>query len=46
MSRSPATVPSERIRAANDREINPDGAYVLYWMIAARRAHWNYGLQQ
>ncbi|NNE44340.1 MAG: deoxyribodipyrimidine photolyase, partial [Gemmatimonadetes bacterium] len=21
-------------------------AYVLYWMIAARRAHWNYGLQQ
>lgn len=38
-------VPSIRIRDANDASIVQDGEYVLYWMIAARRLDWNYGLQ-
>ncbi|MCB2190946.1 MAG: deoxyribodipyrimidine photolyase [Deltaproteobacteria bacterium] len=39
-------VPKTRIRAVNDRRINPDGSYVLYWMICARRAAYNYGLER
>ena len=39
-------VPKTRIRAFNDRQINPQGRYVLYWMIATRRAAYNYGLQR
>ncbi|MCF8032555.1 MAG: deoxyribodipyrimidine photolyase [Desulfarculaceae bacterium] len=39
-------VPSIRIRAVNDRPINPAGDYVLYWMIAARRANHNYALER
>jgi deoxyribodipyrimidine photo-lyase len=35
-----------RIRSMNDSPINPGGAYVLYWMIANRRVHWNYSLQR
>lgn len=30
----------------NDREVRGDGAYVLYWMIAARRRLANFGLQR
>ena len=26
--------------------MNPDGDFVLYWMIAFRRVHWNYSLQR
>ena len=40
------SVPSVRIRAVNDRQINPTGDYVLYWMIATRRAQYNYALQR
>jgi deoxyribodipyrimidine photo-lyase len=29
----------------NERPLNPSGEFVLYWMIAARRARWNFGLQ-
>jgi deoxyribodipyrimidine photo-lyase len=39
-------VPEIRIEACNDAPVRPDGDYVLYWMIAARRAGWNFGLQR
>lgn len=39
-------VPEIRIDACNDAPARPDGDYVLYWMIAARRAGWNFGLQR
>jgi len=39
-------VPELRIEAGNDDPVRPDGDYVLYWMIASRRAGWNYGLQR
>jgi deoxyribodipyrimidine photo-lyase len=26
--------------------VNPEGEFVLYWMIAARRTRWNFGLQR
>ncbi len=39
-------VPDNRINVLNDDPINAHGAYVVYWMIAARRTHWNFGLQR
>ena len=39
-------VPEVRLRAANDRPVRTDGAYVLYWMIAARRRRANFALQR
>ena len=39
-------VPALRVRAANDRPLRPDGAYVLYWMTAFRRAGWNLALER
>ncbi len=44
MSRGP--VPAVRIRAANDAPIRPERACVLYWMVATRRARWNFALQR
>lgn len=41
-----ATVPSGRITGLNDRAPRPGGDFVLYWMIAARRAVFNFGLQR
>lgn len=35
-----------RVRAANGAPIHPDRAYVLYWMIAARRSAWNFALDR
>jgi deoxyribodipyrimidine photo-lyase len=35
-----------RLRPANDAPLRPDGRYVLYWMIAARRTRWNFSLQR
>ena len=35
-----------RIRAVNDRPPSPGGGYVLYWMIAFRRTHYNFSLQR
>lgn len=40
------SVPALRLRAANDAPIRPRGAYVLYWMIAARRAAWSFALDR
>lgn len=42
----PAAVPEVRIHAANDRPLRADGDYVLYWMIAQRRAKANFALQR
>lgn len=39
-------IPSLRVRAANDALPNRTGQYVLYWMIANRRATWNYSLDR
>ncbi|MEQ8791446.1 MAG: deoxyribodipyrimidine photolyase [Pirellulaceae bacterium] len=39
-------VPSLRVRAANDAEIAEGGEFVLYWMIAFRRAEHNFSLQR
>ncbi|MCA9525376.1 MAG: deoxyribodipyrimidine photolyase [Myxococcales bacterium] len=39
------SLPSLRLRAVNDLAVRPDGAYVLYWMIAQRRTRWNFALQ-
>jgi deoxyribodipyrimidine photo-lyase len=33
-----------RVRTANQAPIRAKGDYVLYWMIAARRSTWSYGL--
>jgi deoxyribodipyrimidine photo-lyase len=39
-------VPEIRIRQANSLPVRPDGEFVLYWMIAARRANWNFALDR
>lgn len=39
-------VPEVRLRAANDRPLRPDGDFVLYWMVAARRVRANFALQR
>lgn len=39
-------VPEIRIEACNQHPARTDGRYVLYWMNAARRIAWNYGLQR
>lgn len=35
-----------RIHSANAGPLNPQGRYVLYWMIAARRTRWNFALDR
>lgn len=40
------TVPAIRVRAMNSAPVRPDGDYVLYWMIAARRTAWNFALDR
>lgn len=39
-------VPLTRIRYLNDESVNPNGQFVLYWMIAFRRSTWNFSLQR
>ena len=39
-------VPAVRIRALNDRQLSPGGAYVLYWMTAFRRLTANFALER
>lgn len=41
-----ALVPDFRIRRCNTAQVNPEGDYILYWMIAYRRTHWNFALQR
>src|SRR5688572_13776613 len=38
-------VPNSRVRTLNGAAINPRGAYVLYWMVTARRPHFNFALE-
>ena len=38
-------VPHQRLRHINNRPVRPDGEFVLYWMIAARRTRGNFALQ-
>ena len=38
--------PASRVRSANDKPINSTGRFVVYWMIAARRPHWNFALDR
>jgi deoxyribodipyrimidine photo-lyase len=35
-----------RLQILDDRPPRPDAAYVLYWMIGARRASWNFALDR
>ena len=39
-------VPEIRVRQLNDAPIARDGDFVLYWMTAFRRVHWNFSLQR
>jgi deoxyribodipyrimidine photo-lyase len=39
-------VPAIRIQLMNDRPLNPEGTFVLYWMVAYRRVEWNYALDR
>ena len=38
-------IPTTRLRAGNDAPVHEDRGCVLYWMIAARRTRWSFGLQ-
>ena len=38
--------PQLRLRCANDKDVNPEGDYILYWMVANRRIAWNFSLQR
>ncbi|HET6930288.1 MAG TPA: hypothetical protein VFI45_08190 [Candidatus Acidoferrum sp.] len=40
------SVPPIRIRNVNDAPVRADGRYVLYWMIASRRLHFNFALDR
>ena len=40
------SVPPSRIRRCNDAPPRPNGRFVLYWMIAARRTRYNFALQR
>jgi deoxyribodipyrimidine photo-lyase len=39
-------IPDVRIATLNEHSIRDDGDYVLYWMIAFRRLHWNFALDR
>jgi deoxyribodipyrimidine photo-lyase len=38
--------PADRLRDENDRPIRPDGDFVLYWMVAARRTRASFALDR
>lgn len=40
------TTPSIRVRSLNEAPAAPERGYVLYWMVAYRRLHWNFALQR
>jgi deoxyribodipyrimidine photo-lyase len=39
-------VPDLRLRRLNSATVQPEGEYVLYWMITTRRTGWNYAVQR
>jgi deoxyribodipyrimidine photo-lyase len=40
------TVPQCRIQPCNEATVRGDGRFVLYWMTACRRVHWNFSLDR
>jgi deoxyribodipyrimidine photo-lyase len=44
-ARLPA-IPELRVARCNDKPLRPERDFVLYWMIAFRRIHWNFALDQ
>ena len=40
------SVPDIRIRPCNSAPVRQDGQFILYWMIAFRRATWNFALDR
>jgi deoxyribodipyrimidine photo-lyase len=46
LATSVAGAPSTRVRVLNEKPINPEGDYVLYWMIASRRPRSNFSLDR
>ena len=38
------SIPEVRLQALNSKPVRKDRDYVLYWMIAFRRVHWNFTL--
>ncbi len=45
-SQQDGVVPGVRVRQLNEKPVRDHGDFVLYWMIANRRTHWNYCLQR
>ena len=43
---SSAGAPAARVRAVNGKPVRADAAFVLYWMIAARRSTFNFALDR
>ncbi len=41
-----SSIPAIRVRRCNDAPMTSGSAFVLYWMIGARRTRWNFGLQR
>ncbi len=41
-----SSVPAQRVRRLNERPINTNGQFVLYWMTAFRRPFYNFALQR
>ena len=39
-------IPALRVAVRNGAPLRSDRGYVLYWMIAARRTRWNFGLER
>ena len=39
-------VPLRRFAVLRDLPVKADGTYVVYWMTASRRTHWNFALQR
>ena len=40
------TVRPDRVQVCNDKAVAGGGDYVLYWMIANRRRHFNFALER
>jgi deoxyribodipyrimidine photo-lyase len=38
-------IPSSRLRTLGNAPVNKDGEYIVYWMVGARRPHYNFALQ-
>jgi deoxyribodipyrimidine photo-lyase len=41
-----SSVPDKRVTRCNQAPLNPEGAFVLYWMISSRRLNWSFALQR